>query len=145
MSNNVFTFFRGIVCDDVRREISGKDILIGVYQGAILVPRFPVNLLLSLWVPLQCNKPGSYPLQFRVVGPHEVQYVSGVIPTIFQTKESGSVTVAGAPVPIQLAGEIDFQLLEPGGEWQSVRKMPVRVPTQEDMLYGQLSVNPPPS
>lgn len=143
MSNNIFTFYKGIVCDDIRREISGKDIIIGVYQGAILVPRFPVNLLLSLWVHLDCAKPGTYQLNFRVMGPHDVQYASGIIPTVFQSIETGSVTISGAPLQIQVAGDIDFQLQEPGREWQSVRKIPVRTPTPQDMLPPQFAMVPP--
>jgi hypothetical protein len=33
-----------IICDDARREGNGKDILIGVYNGIIVFPRFPAGL-----------------------------------------------------------------------------------------------------
>ena len=32
------------ICDDMRREDNGKEILIGVYNGIILLPRFPAAL-----------------------------------------------------------------------------------------------------
>ena len=33
-----------IICDDIRREASGKEILIGVYAGVILLPALPTLL-----------------------------------------------------------------------------------------------------
>lgn len=39
-----FTLRSVIVCDDIRTESSGKDILIGVYNGAIVFPRLPAAL-----------------------------------------------------------------------------------------------------
>jgi hypothetical protein len=33
-----------ILCDDIRREDNGKEILIGVYNGVILFPKFPAVL-----------------------------------------------------------------------------------------------------
>jgi hypothetical protein len=36
-----------VVCDDIRREDNGKEILIGVYSGGIIVPQFPVPLALA--------------------------------------------------------------------------------------------------
>ena len=39
-----------IFCDDIRKEITNKDILIGVYAGDIVVPSFPTPLALALWI-----------------------------------------------------------------------------------------------
>jgi hypothetical protein len=49
----------GIVCDDIRREDNGKEIIIGVYSGSIVVPQFPATLLLSLWVGLEAPRAQS--------------------------------------------------------------------------------------
>ena len=36
-----------IICDDIRTEVSGKLILIGIYSDYIVVPNFPLALRLS--------------------------------------------------------------------------------------------------
>lgn len=33
-----------LVCDDIRKEVNGKDILIGVYADSIIFPNFPARL-----------------------------------------------------------------------------------------------------
>jgi hypothetical protein len=37
-----------LICDDVRREENGKEILIGVYSGDIIVTRFPAAMALTI-------------------------------------------------------------------------------------------------
>ena len=38
-----------LLCDDIRGEVNGKAILIGVYCGDIIVPKAPASLGLSLF------------------------------------------------------------------------------------------------
>ena len=42
--DDIFEFRAFLVCDDVRREISGKEILIGVYGDGLVVPSFPATI-----------------------------------------------------------------------------------------------------
>jgi hypothetical protein len=42
MPNNSYNVRFVIICDDIRQEVSGKEILIGVYNDAILCPAFPI-------------------------------------------------------------------------------------------------------
>src|SRR5271166_1271127 len=44
---------QAIACDDIRQEINGKHILIGVYSGNLGVPSFPNVIALGFWVPSQ--------------------------------------------------------------------------------------------
>lgn len=55
-----------LFCDDVRRETTGKDILIGVYGGDILVNSFPQWLPLAIWAEIEAEKPGHHTLLFRL-------------------------------------------------------------------------------
>jgi hypothetical protein len=55
-----------IVCDDIRREINGKDILIGVYSGDIAVPQVPFQLQLAFWVEVSGDAGESEDLAFRL-------------------------------------------------------------------------------
>ena len=45
-----FAVISAVICDDVRKEASNKDIIIGAYGGGIVVPSFPVNIPFAVWV-----------------------------------------------------------------------------------------------
>jgi hypothetical protein len=48
-----------VICDDIRKEINGKDILIGVYGGDIVVPATPFVLVLAVWFEYSPSRPGK--------------------------------------------------------------------------------------
>ena len=56
-----------LVCDDVRREQSGKDILIGVYTGGIGVPALPSQPLFAFWLALRAREPGEFLLSLQII------------------------------------------------------------------------------
>lgn len=61
-------FLSTIYCDDVRQEVGGKLSLIGVYNGVMYVPQFPVTLP-KLWIVATFVAPKDEPmksLKFRV-------------------------------------------------------------------------------
>jgi hypothetical protein len=39
-----------LICDDIRMEVSGKVILIGVYAGDILLNRIPATIPVAVWL-----------------------------------------------------------------------------------------------
>jgi hypothetical protein len=47
------TIIAVVVCDDVRHESNGKDIIIGVYGSDAIVPSYPALLRPSFWVQFQ--------------------------------------------------------------------------------------------
>jgi hypothetical protein len=135
-SNRMLTFHSGIVCDDVRREASGKDIIIGVYSGAIVVGSFPTNILVSLYVPVTFQRSGTGTVLFQVRGPHGVELINGSVPLeVFSVTEMGAITIVGMPLQVQTQGELDFQLKAPDGDWESVRKVVVRLPNDADQRW----------
>jgi len=61
-------FLSTIYCDDVRQEVGGKLSLIGVYNGVMYIPQFPVTLP-KLWIVATFVAPKDEPLKslkFRV-------------------------------------------------------------------------------
>src|SRR5215472_4088319 len=62
-----------VFCDDIRREVTGKEILIGVYSGNLMVPRFPAAIVLATWVPFERvgNDVGKIPVEFRMLNATE--------------------------------------------------------------------------
>jgi hypothetical protein len=47
-----------VICDDIRQETNGKQILIGVYGSAVLVPSMPFSIPLSVWIEYQAREIG---------------------------------------------------------------------------------------
>jgi hypothetical protein len=63
-----FVILSFLVCDDIRREYTGKDILIGVYNNVIIFPTFPVPVSSVIFrVSLQATAYGTTPVRFSVV------------------------------------------------------------------------------
>lgn len=44
-----------VVAEDVRKEISGKDIIIGAFGGDIIVSAIPSPIEIALWIELQSD------------------------------------------------------------------------------------------
>ena len=63
-----------VICDDVRTEKNGKDLLIGVYSGAIIVHAIPSPpMSLRCWINLQMDGPVEVTLKFRAVDQNNSQ------------------------------------------------------------------------
>lgn len=120
--------FHPIICDDVRKEINGKEILIGVYVGEIIVQKIPAMLNLSVWIPFLGHSIGAAPIEFKVIGPHEVEYSQGAGQlNVVRTDLLGSMAIVGVVCHIQSAGTIKFMIRQAGiGDYQTVREIPVR-------------------
>ena len=58
-----------LLCDDVRREQSGKDILIGVYAGDVLVPQLPIQIPIACWLLVKPKKTGDLEFDLRIKAP----------------------------------------------------------------------------
>ena len=62
-------FLSTTFCDDVRQEVGGKQSLIGVYNGVMYVPQFPVTLP-KLWMLATYSTPYDEPpksLKIRIL------------------------------------------------------------------------------
>ncbi|RUW98320.1 MAG: hypothetical protein EOS71_00390 [Mesorhizobium sp.] len=58
-----------VFADDVRREVSGKDIIVGAFGGDIVVPALPAPVQLALWVQLNIRGE-NVPLEFELTMPN---------------------------------------------------------------------------
>ena len=64
-----------LLCDDVRREDSGKFIVIGLYGDNILVQSFPALLQLSLLVSVRSQSAGDVPFLLEAMLADQEVYV----------------------------------------------------------------------
>ena len=64
-----FSFGATVLCDEVRREITGKDIIIGAYSGAVVVNSLPVMINLSVWMQVEVKADGHKKLELKIEPP----------------------------------------------------------------------------
>lgn len=104
--------FSVVFCDDVRREITGKDILIGVYSGDIRLPTVPALLGVSLWIQFRTIGNGVVSARVRVTDPAgntagetkiEIP-VGGAAGT--PSDNTGSLGMVPLPISVMQAGAI---------------------------------------
>ena len=121
-----------LVCDDVRREESGKDILVGVYSGELLLDSLPATLLISLFIEIAPGKTGIQKLRLRTLFDEACVYdatatlnVTDVTPFSFGTPKM--------QIPCAREGEIVFQAaFGEDEEWSTIqRKRVVLQPTAD--------------
>jgi hypothetical protein len=92
-----------VMCDDIRREATGKDILIGVYSGDVVVPSFPVQVSSAFWLDIKPKELGPAELELRVsltgkepvvlkagIAVHQIGNFSLSLPTLQIVAESES-------------------------------------------------------
>ena len=107
------------MCDDIRRETSNKDILIGVYAGDVIVPEFPAQISVAFWIELQAISLGDFKVKLRVglkgKSPVTMQVGINVVKL-----EIFSLTVPQLQVLVQEEGEILLEV-EEDGQWRRLK------------------------
>src|ERR1700722_1974046 len=70
MSNAELQILNTLVCDDVRLENNGKEILIGVYNGTVIVDSVPTLLpTFSIRILLKPTEIREYNVHGAIIGP----------------------------------------------------------------------------
>lgn len=120
-----------IVCDDVRSEIGGKFVLVGVYPGnVILVRHFPYELRFWIWAVLVCKKEGSFDAQVRFKATDGT--VGGLNRTTFTNSKAGGLTASRMACKLEVSGphRFDAQFCFAGEEgWLTIGHFEVREAT----------------
>lgn len=109
-----------VVCDDIRKEVTGKDILIGVYSGDILVPDLPMVINAAFWIELGPNQPGNYKLNMRVRLGNKVEALPIAIELQIADTSQSAVFTPQATIAVDTATEL---LLERrvGDSWETLK------------------------
>lgn len=117
-----------IICDDVRTEVGGKEILIGVYPVGITVPMLPwhaygVVRLTAIW-----SGDGDINFNIRVLNPAQspVGLATGSGTAIWQGFQS-SITVPALMFSFDMEGVYDIQMSKEDGPWETIHRFPVYI------------------
>ena len=115
-----------LLCDDVRKEASGKDILIGVYSGSIDVTAYPAMFPLMLWIEFEPEKLGDSPIRVQIDTP------SGNPPIKFSAEmevvivETSVLIMGPLPITVERDGEILISMQFGDGPMEVVKRKQVR-------------------
>jgi hypothetical protein len=109
-----------IVCDDVRREQTNKDILVGVYAGDIIVTSFPAIVTAAHWIEFTPGNTGLRTLRFRVsvndMPPAEMKFE-------IQVAELGPMGLVLPPthMPVEKPSDLSLHIWS-GNDWALLKK-----------------------
>ena len=112
-----------IVCDDVREENNGKEILIGVYSGTIAVQEIPSPPLpLRCWVNLRIQSSCKVMLYFRAMDHDNKEIFQAQLKTETDD-EIGMGSVPLGPIMYTLKepeGSLRIDYKEGDGDWSNI-------------------------
>jgi hypothetical protein len=115
-----------VVCDDVRREENGKDILIGVYSAGVLVAQFPAPLQFTFWIQFKGTGIGETTIQFRLMGGEDVKFAEGRVQMQLLREGLGSISVGPLPLMLQVSTPLTLQMKQAmDADWHTIEEIPV--------------------
>lgn len=123
-----------VICDQVRREQSGKDLIIGAYGGDIFVPSFPAAITLSLWIEHNFVGVGPLALGFRVRTDRGTEvFRAEFVAHVNEEITSGGLSLGEFPVPLTDPCELLVEIRQHSGEWRFLKKKAVlRQPSSKE-------------
>jgi len=109
-----------LICDGVRKEISGQDIIIGVYSDEINVVQLPFSFALTLYLRIRFEETEQTRVDFRVLGESGIQIVPDLQFEIAppETGRITTVVIGPLPITIQALGKITFDVKFPNTGWE---------------------------
>jgi hypothetical protein len=119
-----------LLCDDVRREIGGKDIIIGLYSGQIASVVFPILMMVNVYMRVSFSKANiKFPMEFRIINSlgHQLIPTTKSILEAPTTEFKATVLLGAIPLQIQGPGLISFQLRaeDKNQDWETVTTLNV--------------------
>jgi hypothetical protein len=142
---------QALLCDDVRREFNGKQIIIGVYGDDVVLPNLPISIPLCLWMRFKFPASGAYPLELVVVGERQQRLlpIQPVQVNVTDSTKHMDVILGGILLSITEPETLKFQWRErseESGEWKQVLIVKVtQGPMPLNSTPGATSVSQPPS
>ena len=120
-----FDVISTIICDDIRREWNGKDILIGVYGSGIKLSAMPSTLVLWIWLETRINQVGVIPLRLRITdGNDNPIFEQQMLDINVVAMEDANISFGGIPVTITSPGPMKIYLASTA-DWQLIKTINV--------------------
>lgn len=107
-----------LLCEDVRKEDNGKQILIGVFPGDLLIPDFPAQVQLAFYIELIAPA-GVTELEIRMSGPQKGR---AILRAKIDHEMEGPAAVATPKISVLMEKEGIFRIdaRVPDGHWSNL-------------------------
>jgi hypothetical protein len=126
-----------VVCDEVRREDNGKDILIGVYSAGALVAQFPAPLQFTFWIQFKGTGMGEVTIQFRLMGGEDVKFAEGKVQMTLLREGLGAIAIGPLPLILQVPTPLALQMKQATDvDWHTIEEIPVSKGAAVNPLTG---------
>jgi hypothetical protein len=133
-----------IICDEVRTEINGKSIIIGVYSGDIVMGGPPPGMLgLTFYIEFSLKNAGEHSLGFKVEVAGERVFETKSPKLVLTADQTWSVPVGPHPIAIPATGALKLSMRLDEGKWKLIKSKNVRTGTVN--INPNASVSPLPS
>lgn len=113
-----------IVCDLVRREDSGKLIIVGVYGDSILINEFPATFMLAVTLRIAPQRVGTLGLDFRATM-NTTEIVTGEANIEVENLDRAFVNLGPFPLGVTAPGNLRFEMREKSKRWTLLTEMTV--------------------
>lgn len=136
-----------LVFDDARKEVSGKDILIGLYSGGIRLHKLPANLLLQSLLIFEIKKIGDVKLNIHFKGPNIDQgfELEMGFNELSKPHQPATMMLPRLPFTINNTGELTVEMQQDGGPWSTLRVIPISYEPKPNPQDAPNVPAPPPS
>lgn len=113
-----FIIGNAVLCEDVRKEDNGKQILIGVFPGDLLIPDFPAPIQLAVYIELIAPA-GVNEMEIRMSGP---QKGTAILRAKIDHEKEGPAAIATQRIGIVMEKEGIFRIdaRVPDGRWSNL-------------------------
>ena len=120
-----------LLCDDVRKEISQKEIYIGVFTHGIAVTQTPAQLVLSVVFMFESVTPGDIDVVLEFRDPEGVPMgrvgAEIKITGVSKPMHTETMAVTGVPVRLTKGGDGAVFVRQNDGEWEKLRGFEIQV------------------
>jgi hypothetical protein len=117
-----------VACDDIRIEQSNKAILIGVYNGGIMVPGFPADIILTWWIQIHSKEKGKHELEVRVLKDGNSTLLRAELGIDLQVIGWSNLILPKAPLQFQSPGHLELEMrLKSTQKWDTLARLDVQV------------------
>ncbi len=124
MSENNVISGHAIFCDDLRLEVTGKQIFVGVYTGDMMVPSFPIDVVISVWARIYGLNEGEHTFVARIYHDDEEKVIEGG-GRIDDENRPLVMAFPGSILHVRSAGKIKFDISFDGGPRTFIGELPV--------------------
>lgn len=117
-----------VACEDIRREYSGRAILIGVYATILWIPSLPRDVQISWWLLSKPEIFGEIEVEVRVVGPNDsILHQETLHLEIEEISKGGIIRINRMPLQLQAEGQIALQWDAGEKDWETLKELEVKI------------------